>query len=249
MTTRQKATQVVVLGVALTLSAQAAHAALIMSATIGGVDVCASDNNLGPCTWGVTILDADPALGSLRLSPQTIGGVFLEGTAAQATAGSVNVLDSSSLRIANTSGGVVSATVAISATDFTPPVDTAFASGSGTWQGATGGSTISMAWFDDPANAQGADSPADRPGVQLTTFFDSAGVPVDSWSTGTLGPFAVNDPNPFSMTLWFDITLQPGAELISRGMNEVKPVAVPEPGLMAMFGMGLGLTSWRLRRR
>ena len=69
MTKRQKATQVVVLGVALTLSAQAAHAALIISATIGGVDVCASDNNLG-CTWGATILDVDPAVGSIPRPPE-----------------------------------------------------------------------------------------------------------------------------------------------------------------------------------
>jgi len=238
----------VLLTVGLSLFAAPAYAALIISATIGGVDVCASDNNLGPCTWGATILDVDPALGSLRLNPQTIGGVFLEGTAAKATAGSVNILDSSSLRVRNDSGGVISATVAVSATDFVPPVNQAFASGSGTWQDTIGGSTISMEWYDDPNNAQGALTPATRPGVLLTTFFDSATPPVESFSTGTLGPFAVNDPNPFSMTLGFDISLQPGAELISRGMNEIKPQAVPEPGLLAVFGTALlSLAAWRRR--
>ena len=159
MTNRQVLQAVSIFGLVLAL-AQPVQAALIISATIGGIDVCASDNNLGPCVWGATILDVDPALGSLRLNPQTIGGVFLEGTAAQATAGSLNILDSSSLRVRNDSGAVVTATVAVSATDFVPPVTQAFASGSGTWQDVIGGSTISMAWYDDPANAQGALTPA-----------------------------------------------------------------------------------------
>jgi hypothetical protein len=241
------------LGISL-VAAQPAQATLLISATIDGVDVCVGDNGAA-CTWGTQLTDVDPALNSIRLDPTTVGSVFLEGTAAAATFGpSFNILDSSSLRVSNT-GAATTATVAISATDYDPPSFVAFVSGAGTWQNAQG-STISMEWYNDPTNAQGAEDPADRPGTLLATFTDTAApvVPVESFATGTLGPFAVNDPVAYSMTLAFDLSLAAGtvgtpSELINRGQNVIKQVAVPEPAMLALFGAALSAGAVRLRRR
>ena len=232
------------------VAAQSAQAALMISATINGVDVCVTDNNVA-CGWGLNLTDLDADPNQILLASQSVGGVFLEGTAAEARFGTLgglsNRLDSSSLRIRNDTGAIVIANVAVSATGFTPIASQAFASGSGTWQ-EVGGSTIDLFWYNDPTNTQGATTPANRPGNLLATFSDTAQAPLDSWSTGTLGPFVVNDPSEFSMTLAFDISLQPGEELISRGMNEVKPV-VPEPAMLALFGAALSAGALRLRRR
>ena len=64
----------------------------------------------------------------------------------------------------------------------TGPVISFQSAGSGVWQNAIG-STITMSWFDDPNNGQGADNPGDTPG-NLIDSFTNAGelLVVDSFS-------------------------------------------------------------------
>jgi len=223
-----------------------AHSLLLLSATLGGVNVCAADNNLG-CTFGATLVDTNPTIGILALAPVTIGGLSILGSAQTSIKGSLNTLNTSSLEILNTTGAPVAGSLAISDTSYISPVVQAYFSGSGTWQTAQG-STINLGWFDDPTNAQGAESPFDRPGDLIGSFFDSASLVVDAFSVSG-GPITVNDPDPFSMTLTTDFNLVAGGSLVSRGQTEVKPVAVPEPMPLALVGAGLlGLVAMRRKK-
>jgi len=228
-----------------------AHALLEFAGDAGGVLVCATDNNV-PCVFGTQIPDTNPAPNVLALgstaTPILIDGLSVMGSVSTAIFGAVNILDSSSLAIANVAGAPVTGHFTVSATGFVPPVNTSFLSGSGTWVTADG-STMTLTWFNDPQNAQGAETSLDRPGTLLGTFTDIATGPADSFSsTNTV---AVSDLAPFSMTLGFDLTLTPGGSLISRGQTEIKPVstAVPEPSTLMLVGLGLGLVSLLARRR
>ena len=49
------------------------------------------------------------------------------------------------------------------------------------WQNAIG-STITLNWFDDPNNGQGADLPNDTPGNLIHTFTNTATTIVDAFS-------------------------------------------------------------------
>jgi hypothetical protein len=229
-----------------------ADASLILAASAGGANICAVDNNAFACAFGVQVPDTDPTLGTLALgsttTPILVGGLSVLGSVHTATFGPPNnLLDSSSLEVLNTTGAPVSAMVAVGSTDFVGPATQAFTTGSGTWVTANG-STINLSWYNDPANAQGADTPLDRPGVLVNSFADLAVGPLDSFSHSG-GPFAVADPGLFSMTLGFDFTLVPGGSLLSRGQAELKPTAVPEPVSLALLAMGLGAAAVRRRKR
>jgi hypothetical protein len=230
-----------------------ADAALIFAATVGGINVCAADQNSG-CGFGLVLNDLNPTPGILELATATVGGLEISGSLSTMTLGPpLNILDSGSLTVRNTTAAPVTATAAVGATGFVGPVEQAFVSGSGTWQTAAD-SVITLKWYDDPANSQGAEDPTDTPGSLLATFSDTAASFVDSFATGTLGPLAVNDQSAFSMTMSFTLTLVGNGELISRGQNLVKPDAnltraIPEPASLALLGIGLLATASTLRYR
>jgi hypothetical protein len=243
---------VMVVGV---LWAVPAQASLILAGTIGGVNFCATDNNTA-CGFGLQLTDVNAAVGQLSLNPATIGGLLIEGSLQQAIIGGTNVLNSSSLQISNSSGATVAASLAVSGTNFAGPATQSFFSGSGVWENALG-SSMTMSWYNDPANAQGATTPANRPGVLLGTFTDVANTPADSFSTNGSAPLI--DPALFSMTLGFNLSLISGtaalpARLVNRGQTEIVPQVVggsnpvPEPTSILLLGSGLAIVARRIRK-
>jgi hypothetical protein len=232
-----------------------AHAILRIAATgDGGASTfIACDQNVCGTPGGSIFADTDPALGSLVLESSTAIGISVgqvNNVATPPFPGAPNLLSSSGVTVTNTTSVTVDFDVAISSTDFTPVANQALTTGSGTWSLVALGSSITMSWFNDPNNAQGAEDAFDTPGILLDTFtaFAPATEPFSFSHNG--GPFAVNDPDPFSMTMSFHLTLTPGDSLISRGQAEIKPVEVVPPGVplpstLLLLGSGLGLFAMR----
>jgi hypothetical protein len=195
--------------------------------------------------------DLNPAVGIIQVANSVINGVLINGSIQTSTGTPANpgpdILNTSSLSIINTTGITKSVTVAVSDTDFTGPVASFQTAGSGTWQNAIG-STITLNWFDDPNNGQGADLPNDTPGNLIHTFTNTATTMVDAFSDNFAG--VVSDSEPFSMTEQAIFTLTPFGQLINRGQTEIKS-AVPEPstwGMMLLGFAGLGYAGFRKAR-
>jgi hypothetical protein len=193
--------------------------------------------------------DSNLTVGIIQVANGTLNGVQINGSIQTSTGTPANpgidTLNTSSLSIINTNGATKTVTIAVSDTDFTGPVVSFLTAGSGVWQSAIG-SSITMKWFDDPANGQGADNPTDTPGNLIDSFTHLATLFVDSFAHNGIG--AISDPGPFSMTEQAVFTLTPFAQLVNRGQTEVKVAAVPEPStwvIMLLGFVGLGYAGFR----
>ncbi len=212
-------------------AAAGAHATLQIAADFGGSTFFCADNDGTGC-------DQSALIGVLQLDDVTIGTVQVNGSIQTATTSPTSsILNTSSLSAINTGTAAVTYQVTVSATDFIGPVSTFASSGSGTWQNA-GGSTITLGWYDDPANAQGADFAGDTPGSAVDTFSDTATGVADSFAHNGSG--AVSDGALFSMSLDATGSLVAGGQLLNRGQTIIKSAAsVPEPGTLALLGAAL----------
>jgi hypothetical protein len=197
------------------------------------------------------LCDTNPLVGIIQVANGTLNGVQINGSIQTSTGNPANpgpdILNTSSLSIINLTGLTKTVTVVVSDTDFIGPVGSFLTAGSGVWQNAIG-SSITMKWFDDPANGQGADTPTDTPGNLVDSFTHAAILFVDSFSHDGNGP--ISDAGPFSMTEQAVFTLTPFAQLVNRGQTEVK-LAVPEPSTWAMMLLGfvgLGYAGFRKAR-
>ena len=156
-------------------------------------------------------------------------------------------LNTSSLAVINETGVEKTITVTTSDIDFAGPVAKAELTASGTWQ-ATIGSTITVKWWADPTNTQGADTSGNTPGVLLDMFTTTATGTVQSFSDNSAKSFSAS--GPFSMTEQVTYTLAPFGELLSRGVGMVA-TDVPEPSTWAMMLLGfvgLGFAGYRSSR-
>jgi hypothetical protein len=225
-----------------------AHATLQIAVDVNGSPFFCGDN---------MSCDTDKTIGTLQIGDQLLDGVLVHGSIQLSTGTPANpgpdLIDTSSLSIVNLSGATRTAEVAISDTDFSTPVRGFHLTGSGTWVGAAG-SSLTLGWYDDPANAQGANlgpgGVPTTPGTLLGSFTTAGSNPFHSFSTDQTG--LVSDTGPFSMTLWADGTLTPGAALLGRDQGEVKSFAIPEPStwvLMALGFAGLGFVGFRQTRQ
>lgn len=231
-----------------------AHAALMVSGTFDGqAPVVAIDNSLvstcGAVAAGCQLPDLDPTVGVLTLAPTSTGaggGLSVQGTVQtsdKATGSStVNRLDSTGTQVTAITGSHTFL-VTIGDTSFIGPSTSATTTGAGQFShlGAGYGATdILLEWFNDPLNDQGGQTPGDTPGLLLDSFaFSPVGSPNPVSFSHTGGPFIVNDPGLFSMTLQFSGTLDEGVRLTGRELTEIKPLAVPLPASLLLVGLGL----------
>ena len=181
-----------------------------------------------------------------------MNGVVITGSFHRSVSGVPDILASNSTSVLNNSGAPRTITVAVSATDFTGPVDVEALSGSGTWL-TTPGSTVNLAWFLDPANVQGATSPTDSPGAPLGTFTNTSTGVTSSFNTTQSAAVVADTPFSMSELFAFDLDAAPGSALTSRGQTLVaspSSVPVPEPAALLLLGAGvLGIGLVRHRKR
>lgn len=228
-----------VAGLSLGFAAKA-HAVLQLGADVSGVSFTCVDQ--ASC-------DTNPTVGILALANgTTINGLEVNGSLSTSTKGPpLNILNSSSLSVINTALSARTVEVVVSDIGYTPPSFLFSVAGSGTFQNAVG-ATITLDYWNDPANGQGGFDPPVAPGNLINTFsFTSTKALNDAFSHTGSGALAFPDTGPFSMSVEFTFTLPAGTagcaaagtcpELLGRSQSEIKPVA--EPASLALFGVGL----------
>jgi hypothetical protein len=207
------------------------------------------------CPTSASSCDYISGTNTLKFSPSPFefNGVIANGSLYAATgvpgAPGVDRLSETALAIINTSDVEKTVHLVSSETDFGGPVSKFELSTSGTFQ-ATLGSTMTVNWYADPTNTQGADVSGNTPGVLLDTYTVSATGFVQSFSFNNQGSFLAS--GPFSMTETATYDLAPFGELLSRGVDlTVVPTGVPETSTWAMMALGfagLGFAGYRSSR-
>jgi hypothetical protein len=222
-----------------TLCSPPAHAELIVSYNVGGTQASCHDQDI--------TCDQSTAVGTIQLADQTINGVQVNGSISSSTKGGDNKLDTSSLSVINNNTTATAITFTVGDTSFLGPINQWITSGSGTFNGTLTGSTVTLQYYNDPNNAQGAEAFNDLPGNLLDQFTATqTNARSQSFSHDNSGP--TTDGDLFSMTITASGTLQPGASLLSRGQSEIKPQLVSEPGSLALLGAALlGMLGLRWR--
>jgi len=220
--------------VALCASAPCAWATLQIAADFGGATFFCADNDGTGC-------DQSALIGTIQLADVTIGTVQVNGSIQTSTGTLLTpgtpTLNTSSLSVINNGTAAVTYDVTVADNNFVGPVTQFNSAGSGTWQNA-GGSTVTLTWWDDPANTQGANFAGDTPGSAVDTFSDIASGVADSFSHNGSG--AVSDGALFSMALDATGSLVAGGEILNRGQTIIKSAAaVPEPWSLALLGAAL----------
>jgi hypothetical protein len=201
------------------------------------------------CADGQVSCDQNGGANNLLTIDQTVGGVFVEITLAQAVFGNPNTLELSSSNIVNNSGAPVTITLVASDTSFVAPVKAILESGSLTFNDAVGSGPSSLSFFADAANTQGA-NPLNTPGQLLDTVTGTPTTNPDSFSGSLLSPFTAN--GPFSMTESASLNLIAGGSITGFNQSEQSLSAIPEPRtwVMALLGFGLlGLVGFKKQRR
>ncbi len=231
--------------------AMPSHALLMLSSNINGTTVNCADGQA---------CDTNPNPNQLAIADQTVNGVQFLGSSQTANIGATNSLDTSSFQFINTNPTPATVTLAVSQTGFLGPVVAFSSSGSGTWKNCPpgGACSITMGYFGDATNTQGANNPADLPGTLLDTFSNSATLNPDSFSHSDSGVFFAAGDHSLSLSTagtlaaWNGVPTQEPS-LVGRSQAIVtEPIGVFEPGTLAMLGtalVGFGLSHRWMRRR
>lgn len=185
--------------------------------------------------------DSNPAVGAISIPEISFDGITADNVTVTTTSNSLSFTVGS---LTNDTGSTLSANFAVSDTGFSGvPLrfKTLFTT---TWRDAAG-STIDVAWHDDPENTQGANTPTDTPGSQFDSFGSTTPGGNDTASHSATG--ALDISAPFSLSVGGSIDLASGgtesaSEFVTVGST------VPEPSTWAMMLLGFAGLGFCLTR-